>query len=435
MAKRITIILMMAAAALLTGCGGGGGKIPHVPKSVSRDCSNVRAHLRMGFATMSETMSDIACLQIMSSTSDEGFGIETSPMLYVNGSTTKQMYATLFDEQCNTLEPTGAYTWSVTPSSVGLITSGGLYMAPAVAANTTGKISVTYKGFTDTVNFTVKPGPPVTMDVIVSTVDAGSWPNNMFSTIVLDPIGTSISGLSCSNLTITENGQAATCVSASQGSVAGKKSAVALVLDVSGSMSSIDLSNQRSAANDFLALMGAQDLCAVVKFSSSYEISQDFTTDKTLCATAVNAISPLEGGGTYMYDAIYQAISMTSQQTNAQRAVVVMTDGVSSVNTYTESQVVDYALQQSTPIYTVGLGSADTVVLTEIANQSGGRFYATSTSGGLSAIYSQISNAINNQLIVHYTSPLTSCSGTVTIELEVDATVGSGSGTRTYTCP
>ena len=97
---------------------------------------------------------------------------------------------------------------------------------------------------------------------------------------------------------------------------------------------------------------------------------------------------------------------------------------------------IDDANLTGVPVFTVGLGNADTTVLQQIANDTGGTYSDSTTSDNLATIYQQFANLLfTNQYILTYNSGI-AADGATTGTLEVMATYGTlQPGTDTKTIP
>ena len=118
-----------------------------------------------------------------------------------------------------------------------------------------------------------------------------------------------------------------------------------------------------------------------------------------------------KGSSTLLYDSVYKAIDDTAAQTAYRRAVIVATDGADDLNgtgqpasTRTLADVISNAVSKKVPVFTIGIGaSLNTSVLRDMAAESGGLFYAASTSQNLATIYQQLSSLLfQNQYVLTF---------------------------------
>jgi VWFA-related protein len=173
---------------------------------------------------------------------------------------------------------------------------------------------------------------------------------------------------------------------------------VALVIDESGSMS-YDASPKNDkdgmrfvVAKDAASRLRETDQAAVVKFSTSAVLAQDFTSDiEALNAAIDSAFTP---GKTAIYDAVKRANDafMDLDRTNARRVMIVLTDGIDNASVCKLEDVAKEAVENDVIIYTVGLGSElDETSLKELAARTDGRYFHASLASELTIIYNEIS--------------------------------------------
>ncbi len=242
-----------------------------------------------------------------------------------------------------------------------------------------------------------------------------------------------IKGLMLSNFSLFENNQSKTITEVSEVQTALPIS-VALALDYSTSLNN-DISNLEAASTAFINSMSTSDEAAIIKFARYSQVMQDFTTDKTLLATAINTpppFTPLEKEETYLYDALWSAIEKTAARQNS-KALVLISDGrdedinfVSNVSTHKISDVIAQATAKNVVIFTIGLGSVNGDVMSRLANETGGQYFYAPTSGNLSTVYAAIRNLLVGQYSVKY-SPVP---GSSSIRLAVTSGSDEGEASR-----
>lgn len=211
---------------------------------------------------------------------------------------------------------------------------------------------------------------------------------------------------------------------------------VALVMDYSYSVSKIqdNLDDMEESAAYFVDQLKVIDEAEIIKFSDNFDVVQAFTSDKDDLIAAIN--SPYPDGVTDLYDAVYQAVDDTAVRSKDRRAVIVVTDGGNDFDTYTLADVINNANTKGVPIFTVGIGQANSAILTQMADDTGGQFYEATTSDNLRTIYQQLANVLfDDQYILTYTSGL---GAGVNANLTIEATFGAivGNDTKGITsCP
>lgn len=268
-------------------------------------------------------------------------------------------------------------------------------------------------------------------------IDASNFPEIKSYVSVSDGDGNSISGLTSSNFVVKEGTTTQTPITVSSVGAIGSNISAALVLDKSSSMSQ-EIADAKTAAIQFINNMQANDKGAVVSFGSSVALNQTFTSDKTLLIDAINSISATDNS-TKLYDGLYEGISQTSSQ-SGRKAVISLSDGGDNASSKTETDVISYANQLSIPVFTIGLGltqgSFAEQSLINIAEETGGQYYYAPNSNELSSIYQSISQQINSQYLITYTSSDPNCGANErTVNITAEFNGSSDSKSKTYTPP
>lgn len=163
----------------------------------------------------------------------------------------------------------------------------------------------------------------------------------------------------------------------------------ALVLDSSGSMQSNDPKDLRIEASKlFVDSLYDEDMVTVIDFDSSVRTHQTLTSDKGLIKKALDKVD--SSGGTNISAGIRETIKqLDGDRGNRSKYAILLTDGE---GTYYHSDSVA-AAEKGIKIYTIGLGRYfDAEVLADIADTTGGKFYAIDSAEGLIEIFDRISD-------------------------------------------
>lgn len=146
------------------------------------------------------------------------------------------------------------------------------------------------------------------------------------------------------------------------------QSLVYLVIDCSGSMSGSKLEQAKKGSLDF----------AKTAFSDGYSVGLISFSDKTFhICSPINNLSELTmginrlkvQGGTNMAPAIEEVISQFKQKTDALRAMVIVTDGL-TINPQSVLQVAEKAKRSGISILTIGTDDADFSFLSKLASDT-----------------------------------------------------------------
>jgi len=247
---------------------------------------------------------------------------------------------------------------------------------------------------------------------------------------ILDSAGTAVTGLNASNFRLTENGATRTVAvncttSSSGGSSAGSGAVVAIVMDTSGSLNSVDLANEKAAAIGLINSLGTSDQVAVYNFDSTVTRVQAFTTNKQLAINAVNSLAI--GGSTALYQALFLA-AQDIATVPGRHVIVVMTDGGDNQGGKTIAEATAAAKAAQAPIYAVGFGSGiNEAIMRQLASDTGGTFTRGATSAELQALLQTVAANITSTCEISYTP------ADPTREADVVLTVTAGARTGTAT--
>ncbi|MAT39760.1 MAG: hypothetical protein CL946_09175 [Ectothiorhodospiraceae bacterium] len=204
---------------------------------------------------------------------------------------------------------------------------------------------------------------------------------------------------------------------------------VGLLFDVSGSMEFNETSDgvplidaARNAGLDFISglldLPEIQDEAAVFTFetAANFATEQAFTANKALLNAAVP--STATGNATCIYDALVKTINAMSARQN-RRVLIILSDGEDSgtgtCGGTTPQNAIDAATTNDVAIYTIGLGTADPTILTNIANQTGGEFYTANTASDLVAVYRAIATSLSQDVELEFSMEGESVTPTIQI--------------------
>ena len=166
-----------------------------------------------------------------------------------------------------------------------------------------------------------------------------------------------------------------------------------LVMDVSGSMAGgspvPNMGIAKAAGRAWIRQLPTDGSeCAVSSFDNNGYLNQDFTTDKTLLTSAIDALAP--SGGTNYNAGFIDANGAVNILTRAKhrRIAVFLTDGQGSV---TEQDVINQASANGITVYCVGVNFALPLPLKTIAEQTGGAWFENvGSAASIEEIYSRI---------------------------------------------
>jgi VWFA-related protein len=275
------------------------------------------------------------------------------------------------------------------------------------------------------INACPRPTPPTVATVFVSVLDQGGFP---------------VAGLVKEDFELTEGTTASVNPSTAAQINNTVTLSVALLLDYSRSIAvePVNVANMENAAISFVNQLGATDEAEIIKYATTVERTQAFTSTKADLITAIQSVPDL-GTHTALYDAIVMATTDIAASTKTRRAIIIITDGMDddgTGNPQSTNEIGDAiadANAKGVPVFTVGLGSADVSILTQLADETGGTYSDSTTSSNLTTIYQQLADLLFiDQYILTYSTNLTdAASENLTVTAEYPPTAVTGSDMKT----
>ena len=189
---------------------------------------------------------------------------------------------------------------------------------------------------------------------------------------------------------------------------------IGLLVDTSGSMGA-KLDTSRRAVVEFLKTLNAADEAFLVEFSDRAELAVGLTSDAGAIENKLTAVT--SGGLTALLDAVHTGLQEMKHAKNPRKALLVISDGGDNNSRFTASQIEDlvreadvqiYAMGVFEPVLTFGLGKTGAAelsgpkLLSEIADQTGGRALAASHLRDLPSIAERIGIELRNQYVLAY---------------------------------
>jgi VWFA-related protein len=187
---------------------------------------------------------------------------------------------------------------------------------------------------------------------------------------------------------------------------------VGLVFDASGSMGS-KLSKSREAAAQFFKTANPEDEFFLIQFSDRPELVTGFTTSVEEIQNRLTFTQ--SKGRTALLDGIYMALHQMKKARNPRKALLVISDGGDNNSRYTESEIKNLVREADVQIYAIGIFEpasargrtaeelAGPSLLSEVAEQTGGRHFPVENLNELPDIAAKIGIELRNQYILGYT--------------------------------
>ena len=186
---------------------------------------------------------------------------------------------------------------------------------------------------------------------------------------------------------------------------------IGLVFDHSGSMGA-KLQKSREAAAQLLKTANPDDEFFLVQFNDRPELAVSFTHDGDEIQNRLTFIE--SKGRTALLDSIYLAVNQMKKAHNARKALVVISDGGDNSSRYTETEIKNLVREADVQIYAIGIFEAPAArgrtaeemagpgLLSEIAEQTGGRHFPVENVGELPDIAERIGYELHNQYVIFY---------------------------------
>ncbi len=185
---------------------------------------------------------------------------------------------------------------------------------------------------------------------------------------------------------------------------------VGLLIDASSSIRD-RFKFEQEAAIGFLNQMvrPGSDQAFVLGFDAVSEVTQEFTDDTNRLAHGVRMLRP--GGGTALYDAIYNAcherLAQARSRGPVRRAIILLSDGEDNQSRYTREQAVEMAQRAEVIVYVIstnisGIKTRGDKVLERFADATGGRVFFPLKMDDVTTAFTQIEAELRSQYAVAY---------------------------------
>ena len=160
---------------------------------------------------------------------------------------------------------------------------------------------------------------------------------------------------------------------------------LALVVDVSGSMSGSRINTAKKALNSFIEAMMENDKAGIVKFSSSATVVQSLTSDKKTLLSKINSLRA--SGGTNANMGIRKGINLISGSTETNKKMLILIcDGDISYN----STIVESAKEKNIIIHCINVVNGSSTAMEKIASETGGIYYYAATTADIEKVISEL---------------------------------------------
>ncbi len=186
---------------------------------------------------------------------------------------------------------------------------------------------------------------------------------------------------------------------------------VGLLFDVSGSMTN-KIAKASEAAKEFFKTANPEDEFFLIKFNERVKLAVPFTPDPDIVYRQVARAMPF--GETSLLDAIYVAVKQMKKAHNTQKAIVIVSDGGDNWSRHSIREIKNALIESDVQVFAMGIFDWNymtrhaaeerrgPLLLSELAEQTGGRHYPVEHLDDLPAISVKLSREMRNQYELGY---------------------------------
>jgi VWFA-related protein len=175
----------------------------------------------------------------------------------------------------------------------------------------------------------------------------------LLSVTVRGPNNKPVAGLTQDDFIVAENRVRQKLTSCT---VSTRPISVVLLLDASGSVFS-EMRSIRTAAEQFVSVLGPDDQVSVIEFADKVELLQDWTTDRAAISHAIEW-RLRAGNSTAFWDAIYLAADQQLAKIDGPSAIVILSDGDDTSSKLTEEQALGALDRAACSVFVVSKAEA-----------------------------------------------------------------------------
>jgi Ca-activated chloride channel homolog len=184
---------------------------------------------------------------------------------------------------------------------------------------------------------------------------------------------------------------------------------VALVVDLSGSVTNRFKFEQKAASEFFKKIMRPSDKALVVGFNQKVHLAQDLTGDVKALSAAVHGLRP--DGETALFDALVFACDRLrkTSEPGTRRLVILISDGMNNAGLRLMHEADEAALRAEAPIYTLstnqlkpGEYTKGEAVLELLSRYTGGELLPAREERLVLKAFRQVEEALRSQYVLSY---------------------------------
>jgi len=184
---------------------------------------------------------------------------------------------------------------------------------------------------------------------------------------------------------------------------------VAIVFDVSGSMSEGKITRAKEALRQFIQTSHVDDEFYLITFNSEAHLVLEKTRDADAVAAKLTFIHP--HGSTALYDAVLLGLEKVMRGTHTRHALLIISDGEDNNSRYTFNETRRRLRESDALIYAVGINESllphkgivdGRLVLQDLASASGGKAFSPNSQSGMSDAFERIALELRHQYSIGY---------------------------------
>jgi Ca-activated chloride channel family protein len=187
---------------------------------------------------------------------------------------------------------------------------------------------------------------------------------------------------------------------------------IGVIFDASGSMGD-KVSLARDAVAEILKPSNYDDEFFLIRVSDRPDLAVDFTNNGAEIQSRLLPV--VSKGRTSLLDGIYLGLQQMKRARNQRKALIVLSDGGDNHSRYHRTEILNLTRESDVEIYAIGLFEPEPtreqpaatlkgpILLTELAEETGGRHMPVHKIGALPDIAQNIGSAIRRQYLLGYT--------------------------------
>lgn len=185
---------------------------------------------------------------------------------------------------------------------------------------------------------------------------------------------------------------------------------IGLLVDTSGSVHG-RFQFEQEAATGFLehTIRPHYDYAFVMGFNARNKVAQDYTDNVSLLSVGIQHLE--DGGGTALYDAIYNSCKDKMLKDDSdrpvRRALIILSDGEDNQSEHTLNQAIWMAERAGVIVYTISTDDSGLIlrgdkILQQLADSTGGRAFFPYKMKDIKSSFSAIEDELRSQYVVSY---------------------------------